>query len=270
MPAVIIRLVAANGGSGQSVTLSVVVRCKIMNELITAFETKIGLVFQDKTLLQRALTHRSYLNEFPNFPLSDNERLEFLGDAVLGFVIAAFLYHRFPEQPEGYLTNMRAALVRRETLADFARQLNLGQYLLMGHGEAESGGRERPATLCAGFEALIGAIYLDAGLTRVDDLLMPLIVPFLNHLQRQANYKDAKSRLQERVQSTRQITPRYQTINAAGPDHLKEFTVQVFLADQVYGEGRGNSKRQAEQLAAIKALERLEQEELDDLRREHD
>jgi len=241
-----------------------------MLDLIAAVEAKTGLVFQDKTLLQRALTHRSYLNEFPDFPLSDNERLEFLGDAVLGFVIGAYLYHRFPEQPEGYLTNMRAALVRRETLADFARRLNLGQYLLMGHGEAESGGRNRPATLCAAFEALTGAVYLDAGLARVDDLLLPLIVPFLDNLQQQADYKDAKSRLQERVQSQRQVTPRYQMVSADGPDHLKEFTVQVFLGDAVYGEGRGSSKRQAEQLAAIQALQQLELEDLDDLRRKRD
>lgn len=235
-------------------------------DLIAAFEAQIGLVFRDKTLLQRALTHRSYLNEFPDFPLSDNERLEFLGDAVLGFVIAAFLYHRFPEQAEGYLTNMRAALVRRDTLAHFARQLNIGQFMLMGHGEIESGGRQRPATLCAAFEALIGAVYLDGGLARVDDLLLPLIIPFLTQLQQQADYKDAKSRLQERVQSTRQVTPHYQTISAEGPDHLKEFTVQVFLSAEMYGQGRGNSKRQAEQLAAIQALERLEREEMEALR----
>ncbi len=235
-------------------------------DLIAAFEAQIGLMFRDKTLLQRALTHRSYLNEFPDFPLSDNERLEFLGDAVLGFVIAAFLYHRFPEQPEGYLTNMRAALVRRDTLAHFARQLNIGQFMLMGHGEAESGGRQRPATLCAAFEALIGAVYLDDGLARVDDLLLPLIIPFLSQLQQQADYKDAKSRLQERVQSTRQVTPHYQTVSTAGPDHLKEFTVQVFLSDEMYGQGRGNSKRQAEQLAAIQALEKLEREEVEALR----
>ena len=155
-------------------------------------------------------------------------------------------------------------------MADFARRLNLGQYLLMGHGEAESGGRNRPATLCAAFEALTGAVYLDAGLARVDDLLLPLIVPFLDNLQQQADYKDAKSRLQERVQSQRQVTPRYQMVSADGPDHLKEFTVQVFLGDAVYGEGRGSSKRQAEQLAAIQALQQLELEDLDDLRRKRD
>lgn len=237
-----------------------------MMDLITAFEAQIGLVFQDKTLLHRALTHRSYLNEFPDFPLSDNERLEFLGDAVLGFVVGALLYHRFPEQAEGYLTNIRAALVRRDTLAAFARQLNLGPFLFMGHGEAESGGRERSATLCAAFEALIGAVYLDAGLAGVDHLLLPLIAPFLNQLQQEANYKDAKSLLQEHVQSTRQITPRYQTVNTEGPDHMKKFTVQVILADTVYGVGSGTNKRQAEQIAAFMALARLEQEELDELR----
>ena len=231
-------------------------------EVVERFEIAIPLSFRDKTLLHRALTHRSFLNEFPDFPTSDNERLEFLGDAVLGFVVGAYLYHRFPEQSEGFLTNIRAALVRRETLAEFARQLNLGQFLLMGHGEVESGGRNRPAILCAAFEALIGALYLDQGQQAVEAFLLPIVEPFLDELQRQPHTKDAKSRLQEYAQSSFQVTPRYQTVHTEGPDHMKLFTVEALVDNQVYGIGRGTSKREAEQEAALNALSRLEEENL--------
>ncbi len=140
-------------------------------------EVTLGLAFVDKSLLQRALTHRSYLNEHPDFGFEDNERLEFLGDAVLDFVTGEYLYHRFPELAEGPLTSLRSALVRRETLARFALRFDLGHYMLMGHGEAESGGRERPALLCAAFEALVGAIHLDQGLDAVRSVIEPLIGP---------------------------------------------------------------------------------------------
>ncbi|MBC8262746.1 MAG: ribonuclease 3, partial [Anaerolineales bacterium] len=130
-------------------------------------EKTLGITFNDKSLLQRALTHRSYINENPDHPLSDNERLEFLGDAVLDFLTAKYLYNRFPEMAEGQLTSLRAALVKRETLAHFATVLNLGPYLLLSRGEAESGGRKRQALLCATFEALVGAILLDQGLQAV-------------------------------------------------------------------------------------------------------
>ncbi len=229
-----------------------------MLEHIQAAESAIGVSFHDKTLLQRALTHRSYLNEFPEFPHADNERLEFLGDAVLGFLVAAYLYHRFPEQQEGYLTALRSVVVRRDTLAELARQSSLGIYLLMGHGEAESGGRERAATLSAAFEALIGALFLDQGLSAVEDFLLPAVDPVLESIQRQSHYKDPKSRLQELAQSSLQLTPHYQTVSAEGPDHKKIFTVEVVLGEEVYGVGVGQSKRKAEQLAAEQALERLE------------
>lgn len=231
-----------------------------MLEHLQAAEQAVGVAFTDKTLLQRALTHRSYLNEFPDFPHADNERLEFLGDAVLGFLVAAYLYHRFPEQQEGYLTALRSVVVRRETLADLARQLNLGHYLLMGHGEVESGGRDRAATLSAAFEALIGALYLDQGLSVVECYLQPIVDSVLEQIQTQSHYKDAKSRLQELAQSSLQLTPHYVTVSADGPDHKKVFTVHVLLGDEVYGAGVGQSKRKAEQLAAEQALDRLEVE----------
>ena len=228
---------------------------------INDLEQKLGIKFQDKSLLHRALIHRSYLNEHPDFPLEDNERLEFLGDAVLDFVTGEYLYHRFPELREGPLTSLRSALVRRDTLAQFARQLDLGNFLLMGHGEAESGGRERPATLCAAFEALVGALYLDQGLEGLDDLLEPLVTPEVAHILRDETHKDAKSLLQEMAQARMHRTPRYVTVGESGPDHAKIFTVQVKIGSEVYGEGHGPSKQQAAQAAAQEALERLEEEE---------
>jgi ribonuclease III len=227
----------------------------------TELEDKLGLEFRDKSLLQRALTHRSYLNEHPEFPLEDNERLEFLGDAVLDFVTGEFLYHRFPELREGLLTSLRSALVRRDTLARFARELSLGEHLLMGHGEIESGGRNRPGTLCAAFEALVGALYLDQGLASVDQLLAPLITPEVLRTLEEHSHKDAKSQLQELAQARTHQTPRYRTVAETGPDHAKEFTVQVMISGEVYGEGYGSNKQQAAQAAAQQALARLEEED---------
>jgi ribonuclease-3 len=220
-------------------------------------ERELGVVFVDKSLLQRALTHRSYLNEHPLYPLEDNERLEFLGDAVLDFVTGEYLYHRFPEMAEGPLTNLRSALVRRETLARFAQFLGLGSYLLMGHGEIESGGRRRPATLCAAFEALVGALYLDQGLERVVVFVEPLIGPEVERTLSGNLDKDAKSRLQELAQGRMHRTPHYETVAESGPDHAKEFVVQVVIDGVACGQGSGHSKQRAAQAAARDALERF-------------
>lgn len=224
-------------------------------------EETLGVVFSDKSLLQRALTHRSYPNEHPDFPLEDNERLEFLGDAVLDFVTGEYLYHRFPELREGPLTSLRSALVRRGALARFAHQLDLGHHLLMGHGEDESGGRERPAILCATFEAVVGALYLDQGLNAVQRLIEPIIGPEAVRALREHLDKDPKSQLQELAQKWLHYTPHYTTIAESGPDHAKEFTVQVLIGRKVYGQGTGPNKQQAAQAAAREALERFEAEE---------
>jgi ribonuclease-3 len=221
-------------------------------------ERKLGVSFTDKSLLQRALTHRSYLNEHPQYPLEDNERLEFLGDAVLDFVTGEYLYHRFPEMAEGPLTNLRSALVRRETLARFAQSFCLGSYLQMGHGEVESGGRQRPATLCAAFEAVVGALYLDQGLAPVMALVEPLIGPEVGRTLKGNLDKDAKSRLQELAQGQMHRTPRYVTVAESGPDHAKEFVVQVTIEGVAYGQGSGPSKQRAAQAAAKDALERFQ------------
>lgn len=216
-----------------------------------------GLTFNDKSLLARALTHSSFLNEYPEFPITDNERLEFLGDAVLDFVIGEFVYNRFPEKPEGDLTNLRAALVRRETLADLARRIQLGEFLRLGRGEEETGGRQRPATLCAAFEAFVGALYLDQGLDRVRQFVLPMLDSELTRLARAALQKDPKSRLQEWSQAELHATPHYKTILESGPDHAKQFTVQVTVASGLQGTGVGPSKQAAAQSAASDLLEKL-------------
>jgi ribonuclease-3 len=223
-------------------------------------EQKLGIVFQDKSLLQRALTHRSYLNEHPNFPFDNNERLEFLGDAVIDFLTGEYLYHRFPELPEGPLTNLRSALVRRETLCSFAQSLDLGIYLFMGYGEAESGGRGRSTVLSDAFEALVGALYLDQGLDVVRRFLEPFVEKQVARTLEEESDKDPKSRLQELAQSYLRHTPRYMTVSESGPDHAKQFTVQVTMCGRAYGQGVGHSKQEAAQAAAQAALERLEYE----------
>ncbi|MCB8947628.1 MAG: ribonuclease III [Ardenticatenaceae bacterium] len=221
-------------------------------------ENNLNVQFKDYSLLVRALTHRSYLNEHPDEVLEDNERLEFLGDAVLDFIVGAYLYHRFPEMDEGELTSLRAALVRAKTLADFSRQLEIGRFLQLGYGEAENGGRERTPLLCASFEAVIGAIYLDQGLPAVKPLVEELVGPALAEIMAESLHKDAKSEFQVWAQAKYNITPRYEVSGTSGPDHAKEFTVQVLLEDAVWGEGTGRSKQRAAQAAAKVAMNKVE------------
>jgi ribonuclease-3 len=224
------------------------------------FEQEQGILFADKTLLQRAFIHRSFVNESGGAGnLEDNERLEFLGDQVLGYVVSEELYRRYPHYQEGQLTSIRSALVRRETLARYAQRLGLGHYLLLGHGEEESGGRERTATLCAVFEAVVGAIYLDQGIDAVRNFVLPLMHAELERVEHSALEKDAKSRLQEYVQSNFNVTPRYRTVESSGPDHNRTFIMKVTIGDQIYGVGSGHSKQAATQQAAAMALSRLGQ-----------
>jgi ribonuclease-3 len=221
-------------------------------------EENLGIDFRDRSLLSRAMTHRSYLNENPAGTLEDNERLEFLGDAVLDFVVGAYLYHHFPEMDEGELTSLRAALVRAKTLARFARQLDLGRFLLLGYGEAESGGRERIPILCATFEAVVGALYLDQGLEKVQALVEQFIGPALVEIMAESLHKDAKSEFQVWAQARYNMTPHYEVVDSSGPDHAKTFTVQVLVGDTMWGEGSGRSKQLAAQAAATMALVRAE------------
>lgn len=230
-----------------------------MSDILEA-ETGLKLEFFDKTLLRRALTHRSYLNENPDYLLEDNERLEFLGDAILDFITAEHLYHHYPEMPEGRLTNLRSALVRTERLALFAEKIELGQHLFLGRGEEESGGRERPAILCDAFEALVGALYLDKGMDFTRDFVCRLIKPSLAEILTSNAEKDAKSELQEVAQSYYQLTPTYRTVAERGPDHAKEFTVEAVIGNKAYGRGTGLSKQNAAQAAAQEALQVLRKE----------
>ncbi|UCG23909.1 MAG: ribonuclease III [Chloroflexota bacterium] len=228
-----------------------------MDDLRSA-ESNLGISFNDYSFLLRALTHRSYLNENPGEALEDNERLEFLGDAVLDFVVAAYLYHRFPEMDEGELTMLRAALVRTRTLAGIAKQLDIDRSLRLGFGEAESGGRDRLPTLCAAFEAVVGAIYLDQGLEVAESWIHGLIGPHLQQIIAESAHKDAKSEFQIWAQSRYNATPRYQVIDDEGPDHDKTFTVAVLVEEEMWGVGQGGSKQEAAQVAAGVALERAD------------
>jgi ribonuclease-3 len=220
------------------------------------FSKRLGLNFSDPLLLTRALTHRSYLNENPE-AIEDNERLEFLGDAVLDFLVGAWLYNRFPEMSEGNLTRLRSALVRTENLAQFAAQIKLGQVILLGHGESDGGGRERPALLCGTFEAFVGALYLDKGIETVQDFIAPMLENATAQILHGNKDKDPKSTLQEWAQSQGLGTPFYRTVNAHGPDHAKTFEVEVFINNKLVGKGSGNSKQTAAKAAAQTALSEL-------------
>jgi len=213
--------------------------------------------FRDPSLLERALTHRSYLNEHPELAIDDNERLEFLGDAVLDFVTGAWLYNRFPEMAEGRLTSLRAALVKAEALAKFAVQIGLNEHLRLGKGEADTGGRGRASMLADAFEAILGALYLDQGLDAVRDFLGQLLPEETERVLVGEGDRDAKSILQEWSQAERGITPRYRSVDEHGPDHAKTFNVEVRIGEEIVGRGDGPSKQAAAQAAARDALRRL-------------
>lgn len=222
------------------------------------FEQLVGLRFQDRSLLQEAMTHRSYVNEHAEPELVDNERLEFLGDSVLGFLTADMLYRRFPEMAEGELTRLRAALVRTETLAEVAQLCHVGETLRMGKGEEASGGRERPNNLCGAFEALVGALYLDQGLDATRAFVVPLLERQLELVLAEQLDKDARSLFQEWSQAHYNVTPVYRTVSETGPDHEKVFTVEVLVGSEVVGLGTGRSKQAAAQAAAQDALKRIQ------------
>lgn len=227
---------------------------------LSDLEMTLGFVFEDKSLLQRALTHRSFLNENPDAPWPDNERLEFLGDSILGFITAEHLYHRFPEMKEGDLTSLRAALVRGQTLAEFAADLGIGPHLLISRGEEAGHGRSRPALLAATFEAVLGALYLDRGLDAARALVVRMIDDKTQSILQERLDRNAKSLLQELSQGHLKVTPAYRLVESHGPDHAREFTVEALLGEQVYGTGRGRNKQTAEQEAARAAIVQLERE----------
>jgi ribonuclease III len=219
-----------------------------------ALVQRLDLPFTNLLLLTRALTHRSYINEHPE-ALEDNERLEFLGDAVLDFVAGAWLYNHFPEMAEGELTRMRSALVCTEQLAEFARVLDLGAAMRLGHGEEQAGGRQRDVLLCATFEALIGALFLQNDVITVQSFFHRMIENVGEQFLLRTDLQDPKSRLQEWSQGHKLGIPQYSVVQASGPDHDRLFDVEVRINGKIYGHGAGHNKQSAARLAAQSSLD---------------
>lgn len=224
---------------------------------LTTWQQSLGITFNNISLLEQALVHSSYVNENPDLAPTPNERLEFLGDAVLGLVVAERLYQDFPQFTEGQMTRLRAALVRRETLARMAQAIGLGDHLHLGKGEEASGGRQKPLNLAGAIEAVIGAIFLDQGLARARDFTLRLLETDLQEAVTRGDSIDYKSELQELIQAREQQTPTYHVIESTGPDHDRRFTVEVRVGDTLLGRGSGRSKKAAESEAARTALEKL-------------
>ena len=224
-----------------------------MNDL-TDFQKKIGVTFKDVGFLTQAFVHRSYINENKQSGLSHNERLEFLGDAVLELVITDFLYKKYPNLAEGNLTAYRSALVNAQTCSDIATSLEMGNYLLLSKGESKDTGRARQYILANALEALIGAIYLDQNYEKAKDFIEINFTPLIDTIISARSFIDAKSLFQEKAQEFDSVTPSYKTMKETGPDHEKKFTVGVYVGKELIAEGVGESKQDAEQNAARSAL----------------
>lgn len=222
------------------------------------FEEKIGYQYQDQSLLTQALTHSSYANERHLGKQADNERLEFLGDAVLEIVTSEFLFHRYPKHPEGELTRLRASMVCEPTLAFCTRELELGKYLLLGKGEEQTGGRERKSILSDALEAVIGSIYLDGGFANAKEFIFRFV---LNDIEHKQLFYDSKTILQELVQGNFSQELHYHLLSEEGPDHDKKFVVEARIGTDVYGQGVGRTKKGAEQEAAYHTLLLLKEQE---------
>jgi ribonuclease-3 len=226
-------------------------------------QQRLGVRFKDLSLLEQALTHRSYLNENPETDVPDYERLEFLGDAVLDFITAEMLFGRFPEMDEGELTRLRSALVRTESLAELAQAIDLGPHIRMGKGEIRNGGRERVSTLCRAFEAMIGALYTDQGIEAVRTLVIPRLTTLQSRVLNEAINKDARTRLQEWTQSEFDTAPDYTVLKISGPDHDRRYLVEASLVGQSLANGVGKTIRAASKEAAANALRRIDLGEID-------
>ncbi len=222
----------------------------------TTFEQHVGISFNDTALLRQAFTHRSYINEHRGEGGGHNERLEFLGDAVLELISTHFLYEKFPHQDEGELTAYRAALVNAITCAEVATEIGINDYLLLSRGEAKDTGRARGVLLANAFEALIGAIYLDQGYDAAQGFIAAHLFPKIDGIVKNRLWQDAKSALQEKSQENHGVTPHYSVIKETGPDHDKQFIVGVYIKDDLAAEGSGKSKQEAEQSAARAALDK--------------
>lgn len=224
---------------------------------LVALQETLGVSFSELSLLEQAMVHSSYINENPGFALTSNERLEFLGDAILDFIIAEKLYQDFPDLTEGEMTKLRSVLVCRDTLASIGRAIRLGDYFYLGKGEEASGGRDKSANLAGAMETVVAAVFLDKGLAITRDFVLKLLNEELQKMIRQEAGVDYKSQLQEFIQSRDRSAPTYRLVEAIGPDHDKRFTVEVVAGDTVLGRGSGKSKKMAETEAARLALEQL-------------
>lgn len=218
------------------------------------FEKAIGINFKDKDLLKQALTHRSYINENPSWPLNHNERMEFLGDAVLELVITELLYNQYPEKTEGEMTSLRAALVNTIALSEIANNIFLNDFLFLSKGEAKDIGKARQIILANTFEAVVGAIYLDQGYSVAYNFLKKFLFPKIKEVIEKKLWIDAKSLFQEKAQDLEGVTPVYKVTSESGPDHAKKFIVGVYLGETIVAQGEGTSKQDAEQSAAQNAL----------------
>jgi len=223
----------------------------------STFAKRLGLSLNNLDLLVEALTHRSYLNEHREYTGSHNERLEFLGDAVLELATTDFLFKKFPAAPEGELTSYRAALVNTVSLAESARALGVSEFLLLSKGESRDTGRARDVILADAFEAIIGAVYLDQGFGAAEAFIAKNLYGKIDEVIAKRSYQDAKSRFQEIAQEKRGITPSYETLSEEGPDHAKLFTVGVFIGAEEIAQGEGQSKQEAEQSAAEAGLDKM-------------
>jgi ribonuclease-3 len=225
-----------------------------MTKDFSQFEQKIGIIFKDKSLLRQAFTHSSYLNENKSPDLADNERLEFLGDAVLELIVTEYLFTLYPEKPEGELTAYRSALVNAQTLSMIAADMGMNDFMLLSRGEARDAGRARAIILANAIEALVGALYLDSGYEAAKKFVAAVVFPRIETPTVKEMLLDAKSKFQEAAQDHTGVTPLYKTTKETGPDHARIFTVGVYLGKELVATGEGASKQEAEQAAARKGL----------------
>lgn len=222
----------------------------------TPFEKLLGITFVDKTLLQRAFTHRSFINENPNSGMQHNERFEFLGDAVIELIVTDYLFREYPQSAEGELTAYRSALVNAVVMGEVAAEIEMNEYLLLSKGEKKDTGRARQTILANTYESFVGALYLDQGYEPCNAFVLKTLIPRLADIIQKKAWRDAKSRVQEEAQERVGLTPSYQVIAENGPDHDKHFTIGIFFGDKKIAEGKGKSKQEAQQAAAQAALDK--------------
>lgn len=223
---------------------------------LSTLQTKLGFKFKDLSIYEQAFTHRSYLNEHTD-AAGHNERLEFLGDAVVELLVTQFLYDKFPDKPEGELTNLRAALVRRNTLSEVGKELHFEDYLRMSKGESHNEGKAKAMIISNAAEAFVGALFLDLGLKAVEKFVNKFLLPRLEDIIASETHIDAKSKFQEIIQERNSSTPHYKTEEVSGPDHDRNFVVGVYVDDKLIAKGEGKSKREAETNAASAALQKI-------------